>query len=62
MGILFALQRRATGGVQAPLLTHLTWSTLMLRYLPPLFREVVLYDARPRAVHKPSAVRRKGRR
>jgi hypothetical protein len=34
----------------------------MLRYLPPLFREVVLYDARPRAVHKPSAVRRKGRR
>ena len=39
MGTLFALQRRATGGVQAPLLTHLTWSALMLRYLPPLFRD-----------------------
>jgi membrane protease YdiL (CAAX protease family) len=48
MGILFALQRRATGGVQAPMLTHLTWSTLMLRYLPPLFREVVPDDGRPR--------------
>ena len=46
MGILFALQRRATGGIQAPLLTHLTWSTLMLRYLPPLFREAVPDDAR----------------
>ena len=38
MGTLFGLQRRASGGVQAPLLTHLTWSTLMLRFLPPLFR------------------------
>ncbi|MBC7373364.1 MAG: CPBP family intramembrane metalloprotease, partial [Frankiales bacterium] len=38
MGALFAAQRRATGGIQAPVLTHLTWSTLMLRYLPPLFR------------------------
>jgi membrane protease YdiL (CAAX protease family) len=38
MGGLFAMQRRATGGLQAPLLTHLTWSTLMVRYLPPLFR------------------------
>lgn len=37
MGTLFGLQRRATGGLQAPALTHLTWSTLMLRYLPPLF-------------------------
>jgi membrane protease YdiL (CAAX protease family) len=40
MGILFALQRRATGGIQAPVLTHLTWSALMLRYLPPLYREL----------------------
>ena len=39
MGTLLAVQRRATGGIQAPLLTHLTWSTLMLRYLPPLFRD-----------------------
>ena len=38
MGTLFGLQRRASGGLQAPALTHLTWSTLMLRYLPPLFR------------------------
>lgn len=37
MGALFAVQRRATGGIQASLLTHLTWSTLMARYLPPLF-------------------------
>ena len=38
MGTLFGLQRRATGGLQAPVLTHLTWSALMVRYLPPLFR------------------------
>lgn len=38
MGALFGLQRRATQGVQAPLLTHLTWSVLMVRFLPPLFR------------------------
>ena len=38
MGTLFGAQRRASGGIQAPVLTHLTWSTLMLRYLPPLFR------------------------
>ena len=38
MGTLFGLQRRASGGIQAPLLTHVTWATLMLRYLPPLFR------------------------
>lgn len=37
MGVLFGLQRWATGGIQAPLLTHLTWSALMLRFLPPLF-------------------------
>ena len=41
MGTLFGLQRRSTGGIQAPLLTHLTWSALMLRYLPPLFRAPV---------------------
>jgi membrane protease YdiL (CAAX protease family) len=41
MGTLFGLQRRASGGIQAPLLTHLTWSILMLRYLPPLFRDAV---------------------
>jgi uncharacterized protein len=39
MGLLFAFQRRVTGGIQAPALTHLTWSVLMLRYLPPLFAD-----------------------
>jgi membrane protease YdiL (CAAX protease family) len=38
MGALFGLQRRASGGVQAPMITHVVWSTLMLRFLPPLFR------------------------
>ncbi|HZJ04087.1 MAG TPA: hypothetical protein VFD59_01290 [Nocardioidaceae bacterium] len=38
MGTLFGLQRRASGGIQASALTHVTWSLLMLRYLPPLFR------------------------
>lgn len=37
MGTLFGLQRRASGGVQAPTLTHLTWSVLMVRHLPPMF-------------------------
>ena len=37
MGSVFGWQRRATGGIQAPILTHLTWATLMIRYLPPLF-------------------------
>ena len=39
MGGLFGVQRRATGGIQAPVLTHVTWSALMLRFLPPLFAE-----------------------
>ncbi len=39
MGTVWGLQRRASTGLQAPVLTHLTWSTLMLRHLPPLFRE-----------------------
>ncbi len=38
MGTLFGLQRRASRGLQAPVITHLTWSALMVRYLPPLFR------------------------
>ena len=37
MGTLFGAQRRRTGGVAASTVTHLTWSVLMLRYLPPLF-------------------------
>lgn len=38
MGTLFGLQRRASGGIQAPVITHLTWSALMVRFLPALFR------------------------
>jgi membrane protease YdiL (CAAX protease family) len=38
MGTVFALQRRKTGGVLAPTVTHVTWAALMLRFLPPLFR------------------------
>jgi uncharacterized protein len=37
MGALFAAQRHATGGIQASTITHLVWSALMLRFLPPLF-------------------------
>jgi membrane protease YdiL (CAAX protease family) len=36
MGTVFALQRRASGGILAPMLTHLTWSAAMLFTLPPL--------------------------
>lgn len=46
MGTVFGLQRRASGGVQAPTVTHLTWSALMLRYLPPLFRRPAPVTAR----------------
>jgi hypothetical protein len=51
MGLLLGLQRRATGGIQAPVLTHLTWSVLMLRFLPPLFREEPSIDD-PRSQEK----------
>ncbi|MGS2811347.1 CPBP family intramembrane glutamic endopeptidase [Nocardia sp. MW-W600-9] len=37
MGTLFGLQRRYTGGIRASLVAHLTWSTLMLQFMPPLF-------------------------
>ena len=37
--VIFGSQRAATGGVLAPAVTHVTWSVLMLRYLPPLFRD-----------------------
>jgi len=36
--VLFGLQRRTSGGILAPALTHLTWSLLMLSYLPPRFQ------------------------
>lgn len=38
LGLILALLRRASGGIQASVITHITWSTLMLFLLPPLFR------------------------
>jgi membrane protease YdiL (CAAX protease family) len=38
LGIITGLQRRTTGGILAPVLTHVTWSTLMLLFLPLVFR------------------------
>lgn len=37
LGFVLALQRRASGGILGPILTHVTWSMVMLFVLPPLF-------------------------
>ncbi len=37
LGLVLALQRRASGGILAPIITHVTWSAMMLFVLPPLF-------------------------
>ncbi len=37
LGVLLGLQRRATGGILGPILTHCTWSLTMLLVLPPVF-------------------------
>jgi hypothetical protein len=37
LGAVVGLQRRAGGGVLAPVLTHITWSMTMLLVLPPIF-------------------------
>jgi uncharacterized protein len=37
LGTVVGLQRRASGGVLAPILTHITWSLSMLFVLPPIF-------------------------
>ena len=34
MGTVFSLERLSTRGVLAPMVTHLTWSTLMVLALP----------------------------
>jgi len=36
LGLLVGTQRRVSGGVLAPMLTHVTWSLGMLLILPPL--------------------------
>ena len=37
LGVVCGLERRASGGVLAPILTHITWSLSMLFLLPLLF-------------------------
>ena len=37
LGVVVGLQRRASGGIFAPILTHITWSLSMLFALPVLF-------------------------
>jgi membrane protease YdiL (CAAX protease family) len=37
LGVIVGLERRATGGVVAPVLTHVSWSVTMLLVLPALF-------------------------
>jgi membrane protease YdiL (CAAX protease family) len=37
LGAVVGLQRRASGGILAPILTHVTWSLSMLFALPVLF-------------------------
>lgn len=37
LGVVCAVERRATGGVLAPVLTHLVWGLIIVLALPPLF-------------------------
>jgi hypothetical protein len=37
LGAVCALERRATGGVLAPILTHFVWTLVVLLGLPPVF-------------------------
>jgi CAAX protease family protein len=37
LGVVVGLERRATGGIQAPIITHVLWSATMLVALPALF-------------------------
>ena len=37
LGVVVGLERRATGGILAPALTHITWSLSLLLVLPALF-------------------------
>lgn len=37
LGTVCALERRATGGVLAPMLTHFFWGLIMVLALPPIF-------------------------
>jgi uncharacterized protein len=37
LGTVCGLERRASGGILAPMLTHFVWSLIMVLVLPPLF-------------------------
>jgi membrane protease YdiL (CAAX protease family) len=37
LGVVVGLERRASGGILAPVLTHVSWSVTVLLALPPLF-------------------------
>ena len=37
LGAVCAFERRATGGVLAPMLTHFLWGLVMVLALPPMF-------------------------
>ena len=37
LGLVVGLERRASGGILAPILTHCTWSLAMLLALPLVF-------------------------
>ncbi|HEX5252498.1 MAG TPA: type II CAAX endopeptidase family protein [Mycobacterium sp.] len=37
LGTVCAFERRATGGILAPVLTHLVWGLIMVLALPPMF-------------------------
>jgi membrane protease YdiL (CAAX protease family) len=37
LGTVCALERRASGGVLAPMLTHFVWGLIMVLVLPPIF-------------------------
>jgi len=39
LGFVLGLQRRASGGILGPILTHITWSTTMLFALPALIHQ-----------------------
>lgn len=40
LGVVVGLERRASGGILSPIITHCTWSLTMLLVLPPLFNAV----------------------
>ena len=59
LGTVCALERRASGGVLAPVLTHFVWGLIMVLALPPLFGALT-GRAASRASARSAAVR-KGR-